>query len=215
MKNNGDYCMKTNQVVRIIIPLVLLLGAATAFFVAVLGNQQVNTTVDETQESNQVVNAFIAFLYIEGVDGEAKEQNHQNWIEVLAYSHNVMIAGLTDPARSTGSPQHAPLRITKMVDKASPKLYENCVNGATIIDVKLHLCTAFGEELKVFYKIELQNAKIASVQDYGMVLGEGIPTETVSFVYEAIKWTYTEYDAEGQAKGNVETGWINAVETPE
>lgn len=207
--------MKTNQVIRIIIPLVLLLGAATAFIVAVFGSQQVNTTVDETQESNQVINAFIAFLYIEGVDGEAKEQNHQNWIEVLAYSHNVMVSYSADLSRSSSTQEHAPLRMTKMVDKSSPKLYEKCVNGDPIISVKLECCTAFGAELKVFYKIELQNAIISSVQDYGVVSGEGIPTETVSFVYEAIKWTYTEYDAEGQAKGNVETGWIDAVETPE
>ncbi|MFX1507668.1 MAG: Hcp family type VI secretion system effector [Promethearchaeota archaeon] len=205
--------MKTNQVIRIIIPVVLLLGAATAFIAAVLGSQQVNTTVDETDEI-QVINAFIAFLYVEGVDGEAQEQNHQSWIEVLAYSHNVMTVDPTGAVRTGGSVQHAPLRITKMVDKASPKLYEKCVNGETLSDVILHCCTAFGEDLKVFYKIELKNAMITSTQDFGIVAGESIPTETVSFAYESIRWIYTEYDASGQAKGNVETPWIS-VETPE
>jgi len=213
MKNSGDYYMKTNQVVRIIIPIVLLLGTATAIIVAVLGNQQANT-IAETQESNQAVNAYIAFLYIEDVDGEAMEQNHKNWIEVLAYSHNVMTADSTDPIRSTGAIKHNPLRITKMIDKASPKLYEKCISGETILSVELECCMPFGEVLKVFYKIELHNAMIASAQDFGIVSGEGIPTETVSFTYESIKWTYTEYDAAGQAKGNVETPWIS-VGTPE
>jgi type VI secretion system Hcp family effector len=204
--------MKTNQVIRIIIPVVLLLGAATALIVAVLGSQQVNTTVDETDET-QVINVFIAFLYIEGVDGEAQASGHESWIEVLAYSHNVMAVDPTGAVRTAGSVQHAPLRITKMVDKASPKLYEKCVNGETITSVKLDCCTVFGEYLKVFYQIELQNAQISSAQDFGIVAGEGIPTETVSFTYESIRWTYTEYDAAGQSKGTVQTPWISTVET--
>ncbi|UCG04571.1 MAG: type VI secretion system tube protein Hcp [Candidatus Heimdallarchaeota archaeon] len=205
--------MKTNQVIKIIIPLVLLLGAATAFIVAVIGSQQVNTTA-ETQESNQATSAYIAFLYIEGVDGEAQAQDHENWIEVLAYSHNVMTADPTGAVRTAGSVQHAPLRITKMVDKASPKLYEKCVNGETIVSVKLDCCTAFGEDLKVFYQIELQNAMITSAQDFGIVAGEGIPTETVSFTYESIRWTYSEFDAAGQKKGDIQTPWIS-TETSE
>lgn len=205
--------MKTNQVIRIIIPLVLLLGAATAFIVAVIGGQQGNTSVDEVQETNQAVTAFVAYLKIEGLDGEAQEQKYQNWIDVLAYSHNVMVPYSTDISRSAGTQQHAPLRITKMVDKTSPKLYEKCVIGEVIVSVKLTCCKPFGEQLLWFYNISLQNAIITSVQDYGMTAGD-IPTETVSFMYEAIRWTYREYDAEGQAKGDISSGWIN-IETPE
>lgn len=206
--------MKKNQVFKLIIPLVLLLGAATVFIVAVLGNQQVNTSVDETEETNQVLTAFTAYLFIEGIDGEAQEQNHENWIEVLAYSQNMLTADSTDPIRSSGAVKLAPLRITKMIDKATPKLFEKCSNGESITEVKLHCCTAFGEEMKIFYQIQLQNAIITSVQDFGIVSGEHIPTETVTFMYESIKYIYTEYDAEGQAKGNVETPWISE-ETPE
>lgn len=205
--------MKTNQVIRIIIPVVLLLGAATAFIVAVLGSQQANTAVDETQESNQVVTALNAYLKIEGIDGEATEANHDKWIDVLAFSHNVMIPYSASLGRTTGTQEHYPLRVTKMIDKATPKLYEACVQDQSIASVQLDCCTAFGEELKVFYKIELQNAKIISVQDYGVASGD-IPTETISLNYEAIRWTYTEYDAAGQAKGNVQSPWISAVETP-
>jgi type VI secretion system secreted protein Hcp len=205
--------MKTNQVIRIIIPVVILLGAATALIVAVLGSQQVNTTVDETDETNQVINAFVAYLYVEDVDGEAQEQNHQAWIEVLAYSQNLLTADSSDPVRSTGAVKLTPLRITKMIDKASPKLFQMCSTGDPIDSVKLHCCAAFGEVMKTFYQIELQNAIITSVQDFGMASGEHIPTETVTFTYESIKWIYTEYDAAGQAKGTVDSGWISE-ETP-
>ncbi|MFX0124472.1 MAG: Hcp family type VI secretion system effector [Candidatus Hodarchaeota archaeon] len=202
--------MKTNQVIRIIIPLVFLLGAATVIIVAVLGNQQANTSVNKPQETN-AVNAFVAYLKIDGMDGEATEANHQKWIDVLAFSHNVMVPSEVGTSRTTGIQKHAPLRITKMVDKTSPKLFEKCAKGAVISKVELECCKAFGEQLKVFYRIELQNARIISVQDYGITSGD-IPTETVSFTYEYIKWTYTEYDNQGQSKGNVESEIY--VETP-
>jgi len=60
----------------------------------------------------------------------------------------------------------------------------------------------------VFYSIELQNAKVFSVQGHGT---ETFYTqESVSFTYEQIKWIYTEYDDSGNAQGNVESGWITA-----
>ena len=211
MKNSGDYYMKTNQVVRIIIPIILLLGTATAVIMAVLGSQQVNTSVDEPQASNQEMLAFVAFLKIEGVDGEAKEKSHDKWIDVLAFSHNI-VGDNVGAVRTSGTPQLAPLRITKMVDKSSPKLYEKCSKGSVIPTVYLECCRELGGQLKVFYRIELTNAVIISVQDYGITAGD-IPTETVSFGYETIKWIYTEYDDTGSSKGNVETEIT--VETPE
>ncbi|MFX0015398.1 MAG: Hcp family type VI secretion system effector [Promethearchaeota archaeon] len=198
--------MKTNQTVRIIIPLILLLGTATAFIVAVIGNQQINTSTEELQESNTVAGGFVMYLHVDDINGEAIEENHEDWIDVLAYSHNVRIPDLTDPTRSVGVRQHTPLRVTKMVDRASPKLYQFCVDGNSIASVKLEFCMT-NEGHSVFYKIELQNARIVSVQDYGMS-SEDIPTETVSFVYERIKWVYTQYDSQGKALGNVETNWI-------
>ena len=200
--------MKTNLVIRILIPLLLLLGAATAFIVAVFGSQQVNTSVNEPQETI----AFVAYLKIDGMDGEATEVNHDKWIDVLAFSHNIMVSSEVGASRSSSIPQHAPLRITKMVDKSSPKLYEWCSKGTSIPTVYLDCCKELGGQLKVFYRIELTNAIILSVQDFGTTAGD-IPTETVSFGYEKIKWIYTEYDDTGSSKGNVET--IIDLETPE
>ncbi|MFX1516672.1 MAG: Hcp family type VI secretion system effector [Promethearchaeota archaeon] len=204
--------MKTNQVVRIIIPIVLLLGTATAVFMAVLGSNQVNTSVDESEATNQEMLAFVAYLKIDGIDGEAIEANHLKWIDVLAFSHNIIISSSVSAVRTSGTPQLAPLRITKMVDKSSPYLYDRCSKGTVIPYVYLDCCKDFGGQLKVFYRIELTNAGIISVQDFGITAGD-IPTETVSFSYDQIKLIYTEYDEQGSSKGNVET--IISVETPE
>ena len=212
MKNSGDYYMKTNQVVRIIIPIVILLGTTTAVIMAVLGNQTTNTSVDEPEATNQEMLAFVAYLKIDGVDGEAKETGHEKWIDVLAFSHNIAVPSSAGAVRTSGTPQLAPLRITKMMDKSSPALYDKCSKGSLIPYVYLDCCKDFGGQLKVFYRVELTNAGIMSVQDFGITAGD-IPTETVSFSYEQIKLIYTEYDEQGSSKGNVET--IISVETPE
>lgn len=212
MMKNGDYRMKSNQIVKIIIPLVLLLGVATTFLVAVLGNQQVNTSTEEIQESNTTTSSFIMYLFVEGIPGEVTETNHKEWIEVLAYSHNIQTPYEVGTGRSAGSVEHAPLRITKMVDKASPKLYKECAEGKVIPLVELDFCMT-NINRDVFYNIELQNVRIVSVQDFGVVSGD-YPTETVSFTYEKFRWTYTEYDATGKPKGYVESDWIYWAEEP-
>lgn len=200
--------MKTNSTVRIIIPLALLLGGVIVFLVAGLSGLQVNASTEEPQET---VNALTMYLYVEGIPGESLQQDHAQWIEVLAYSHNVQAPYELGTGRSSGSPQHTPLRITKMVDKATPKLYEACSKGTAIPSVKLDFCMADTTQ-SVFYSIELLNARVTSVQDYGLL--EDRPTETVSFTYESIKWIYTEYGADGKPKGNVEYQDSWQVETP-
>ncbi|MFX1283915.1 MAG: Hcp family type VI secretion system effector [Promethearchaeota archaeon] len=205
--------MKTNQIIRIIIPLVLLLGAATTFFVAVLGNQQANTSAEDIQKANTTTSSFIMYLYVEGIPGEVIEQDHEEWIEVLAYSHNIQTPYNVGTGQTAGSVENAPLRITKMVDKASPKLYQACYTGSVKPLVELDFCMTNTAQ-DVFYNIELENAKIVSVQDFGVLSGD-YPTETVSFTYERFKWTYIEYDAQGQPKGPIESGWIYwSDETP-
>ncbi|UCE12880.1 MAG: type VI secretion system tube protein Hcp [Candidatus Heimdallarchaeota archaeon] len=187
--------MKT-KTAKIIIPIVLLLGGLIVFLVA--SGLQVNASTGEALETT---NALTMYLYVEGIPGESVQQDHAQWIDVLAYSHNIQASYDMGTARTSGSAQHTPLRITKMVDKATPKLYEACAKGTAIPSVQLDFCRADVTQ-NVFYSIQLQNAHVTSVQEYGLL--EDIPTETVSFVYETIKWVYTEYDSQGNAKGNVE-----------
>jgi type VI secretion system secreted protein Hcp len=51
----------------------------------------------------------------------------------------------------------------------------------------------------------LENVIVASVQTSGQSGGD--PSEEVSFTYGSIKWTYTEFDGTGKAKGDVEAQW--------
>jgi len=65
-----------------------------------------------------------------------------------------------------------------------------------------------------YMKIELKNALVASVSP--SVDGEGIPKETFSLKYSAVKWTYDELNIDGNKSGkvNIQGAWNLAKNTP-
>ncbi|MHA2296833.1 MAG: Hcp family type VI secretion system effector [Candidatus Hodarchaeales archaeon] len=191
--------MKKNGVVRIIIPLALILGLSIAFLAAMMSVQLGNATVSEVAlaAENYTIN-----LWIEGMDGESKQDGRVGSIEVIAYSHSVMNSYEPTITRGAAVIQHTPLRIVKNIDKTTPKLYEACCITSTIPIVTLRF---YSEPTSLNYlTIELTGATIVSIFTYGITTSGNLPVETISFTYEVIKWTYTEFDSTGSPKGNVE-----------
>jgi len=156
--------------------------------------------------------AFDAFLKIDGIDGESTDDKHKGWIEVLSFNH-----GATQPPSATASSAGGgttervnvhDLVITKHVDKASPKLLENCCNGKHIGTVTIELCRAGGDKLK-YMEMKYEQVIISGVQAGGAAQGgDNLPTETISFNPGKLKHTYTQQKrADGSGGGNVTGGW--------
>ena len=55
-------------------------------------------------------------------------------------------------------------------------------------------------------KIELKNVIVASVSP--SVSDEGIPAETFSLKYSAVKWTYDELNIDGNKSGKVRNNFV-------
>jgi type VI secretion system secreted protein Hcp len=151
------------------------------------------------------------FVKIDGIDGESTDKNHEGWIDVLAWSWDMSRpeGGLaTSGGRlATGRVTHGDFSVVKTIDKSTPKLHLKCANGQHIPSVTLELCRANGEQ-ETYMEYELTDVIVSSVSMSTTVQGgETFPIEEVSFNYGKIEWTYTEYDAEGKAKGTVEAGW--------
>lgn len=152
--------------------------------------------------------AFDAFLKIDGIQGESKDDKHKDWIEITSYG-----CGLDQPTAASastaggGSSERASfheLKITKELDKSSPKLNLYCADGTHVKQVVLELCRAGSEKLK-YMEYKLSNVIISSVNTGG---SDGIPTETVTFNYGKIEWAYTQQKrADGAGGGNVASGW--------
>lgn len=155
---------------------------------------------------------FDAFLKIDGIPGESTDDGHKDWIEILSFSH-----GISQPASGSASSaggatsercHHQDFVIAKYLDKGSPKLYESCSTGQHIKEVTMELCRAGGDKVK-YMEVKMEEVIISSVAPGGNGKGtDSFPTETVSFNYGKIKWTYTQQKrGDGSGGGNVTGGW--------
>lgn len=156
--------------------------------------------------------AFDTFLKIDGIPGESTDSKHKDWIEVLHFN-----SGMRQPASSTKSSSGGAgaervdiedFTISKLMDKASPKIYEACCKGTHIKQVTVEMCRAGGDKVK-YMEVKMEEAIVSSVTSTGGSQGgDAFPTETVSFNFGKIKWTYTQQKrADGTGGGNVQAGW--------
>ncbi len=184
---------------RMVVLLAFLIGVTISSMVLIGFGQYVNASTTKTQYPSY--SSVSMNLFVEGIDGESIIAGREKSITVLGYSHSI-----SNPydlfTGDLTSKQHSPLRVMKLIDKSTPKLQEKCVKNAVIPTVTLRFY--FEPAGLNFYTIELTNAKVTSFQGFGTISADEIPRETVSFTYESIKWTYTEYDDAGNPKGNVE-----------
>jgi len=154
--------------------------------------------------------AFDAFLQIDGIPGESTDDKHKDWIEVTSFKQS-----MEQPASATASTAGGATAervnfdtfdITHLLDKASPKIYEACASGKHIKTVTLELCRAGGDKTK-YMTITMEQVIVSKVTSNGKA-GEEFPSETVSFSYGTIKWTYTQQKrSDGTGGGNVNAGW--------
>jgi type VI secretion system secreted protein Hcp len=155
--------------------------------------------------------AYDAFLKIEGIPGESQDDKHKDWIEILDWKHE-----MTQPSSATASSagggttervDHGDVEITKHIDKASPKIWEALSKGTHIPSVVIEFCRAGGDKLK-YLEIKMDQVIISNARPGGSKHDDAFPTETVSFNYGKIKWTYTQQKrADGTGGGNVAGGW--------
>jgi type VI secretion system secreted protein Hcp len=93
---------------------------------------------------------------------------------------------------------HAPLKITKELDRATPRLYDALVNNETLVEWELQFWRpgVSGQE-EQHYTVQLFNAAIATI-DFRMPdnrdpgLRELESYEVVSFVYQRIRWIWND-----------------------
>jgi type VI secretion system secreted protein Hcp len=120
---------------------------------------------------------------------------------VYAVDHNVEIPKDTHTGLPTGQRIHHPLKVTKHIDNASPKLAQACCKGEQLtVEIDHYRIDPTGIEKK-YYTIKLEEAII--VQHHAFKPLTFIPDnkpyhdmEEISFTYSKITWTY--------ADGNIE-----------
>jgi len=80
----------------------------------------------------------IAFMFVDGIDGESNVKNQDKAIEVLAFDHEV--AKEVDPldcSKVKSDRRHGVATVTKNFDKATPLLHQKLCEGGTIGKIEI------------------------------------------------------------------------------
>lgn len=156
--------------------------------------------------------AFNAFVNFGDIKGESTDKDHKDWVMILSYSHGVTqpasVTQKTAGGRSAEEVNHQEFRIVKLVDAATPKLYEAACKGTHIPEVTIELWRAGGDKPVKYLETKLKEVLISGVIANGDTGGaHQFPTETVNMTYGSIEWTYTKQKPDGTAAGNVASKW--------
>ena len=189
------------------------------------------TTQDEPEEAVEPLAHSSAYIKFDGIDGEAQDEEHMGWSEIVSFNQGIHSPG-GGISRRRGDVILDDIVVVKQIDKASPKLAEAVCKGKVFTKVEIHLTgPSEGSTCQgTFYVYELKNVLITSYKASGsnplayaliaaapditmpssgpfIVQAVDAPMEELSLNFEEIKVTYTECDSSGNAKGNVEYSW--------
>jgi len=145
------------------------------------------------------------FLYLEGIEGESKNFDYPNWIEVFDWEWQMSQTGSmhVGGGGSAGKAIVRPVIVTKYSDKTSPQLFIKLMNGQHIPEAVL----AFQEQGNPPYEVlrikmtEVLIANISSGESGGKV------AESVALVFSKVCYAYTPHKADGSPEGTIEKCW--------
>ena len=151
--------------------------------------------------------AISAYLMIDGRPGPSKSK--ENAIEILSFSFGAVMPVSYQTGSSGSESRHGraslqDVSITKMSDKTSPLLFDDCVTANNFVKVEIILDKMTGDKAESFFKITMEDALISSFQVGG---GGENSTESVSFAFEKVKVSYNQETDEGGLQGWVEKGF--------
>ena len=153
------------------------------------------------------------YLNIEGVPGESADDQHKDWIELLGFDHEfVQPASATESSAGGGTIGRVNMghfTITKYLDKASPKLSEYCCSGKHLPSITIDMLRSSGDSRVKYMEVKMEDVVVAKVR-HGRDedTPDEFPTETISFNFAKVKWTYTQQQrTDGSSGGQVTGGW--------
>ncbi len=167
-----------------VLVVTLVLGAvATIGGVGPAGTEPlaVIAGTSAVQSSSDIV------LEIEGIPGESTVTAHKGTMDVLSWNWGVsQTAGV------------GTVSVIKRIDKATPLLFGDCIDGTVIALATVYLTRQDGQ---TYLEYELADVVISSISHGGDVNGDGLPDETLQLRFDGATLTYTQFDATGKPVG--------------
>ena len=129
--------------------------------------------------------------------GSSEKEGRPDTSDVFEIEHHIHQPVEPTTGQATGVRVHSPLRIVKVIDKATPGFHKALCTGQNLAEVTLtfyRIDPSTREEAE-YYAILMRNARIVDIQPYMPM--SFVPAnesyrhmEQVSFVYEEIEWNW-------------------------
>ncbi len=134
------------------------------------------------------------YMKIEGIDGNVTSSGHEKWIELGSLQWGIsrmtnMSAG-AGHERETSAPQMTEFSVTKQMDEASPKIFQEACSGQAK-KVQIHLVRTANDKLQTYMEYELDNCLVSA---YSVSSGGDAPTEALAFAYTKVTMKFTHWD---------------------
>jgi type VI secretion system secreted protein Hcp len=148
--------------------------------------------------------ALTAYLRLAGqksgkIQGSVTVKGREGSIAVIAASHEILSPRDPVTGLATGKRQHAPLRITKELDRSTPVLRSALVNNESLTTFELQFFTTDPKtRLETqYFTIKLTNASISAVEltmpnNKHADLAALETFEDVTFTYQKIEWDWVD-----------------------
>lgn len=136
------------------------------------------------------------YLKIDGVQGEATDQDFKDQINLLSFSwggSQVSSAGTRTAGSGAGKVELSDFSVTKHFDKSSPQLFKALVSGTHSGTAVLSAVKA-GASGKAFLKLTFEELFVTSQH---VSASDELPAESVSFSYKQIKIEYSTQNEKG------------------
>jgi type VI secretion system secreted protein Hcp len=158
--------------------------------------------------------AVNAYLIIDGVPGPSKSRTDA--IDILSFSFGANMTstyqtGASGQESKAGRADISNITIMKVLDKTSPILFANCVSGTEMAKVSISYDKPIGKKQEDYFKIEMEDALITSVQLSG---SNENPVESVSFAFEKVTVSYNPEDPDGNLTAFLKKGFDTSTLTP-
>ncbi|SRR5579883_6548 len=148
------------------------------------------------------------FLDIDGVEGESQAKDFVNKMDIFNFSlgaSNPSSVG-TGSGSGAGKVSISSISVQKLVDKATAKLFLACCQGKHFAKGKLTVREAGGDTPVDYLVLDFTQLFVDSIS-WGGASGGGKPSESLSFSFASIKFTYQEQQSAGSGQKAGEAGW--------
>lgn len=149
------------------------------------------------------------FLKLDGIDGESIKSKAEGWIEIHSFSNGASnpSLGAHGTGMGSGKVDVSSISVQKIVDKASPKLFQACCMGTHIKKGTLMVRESSGANTTdVYFQYDMDGVFIDSVS-WGGSSGGGKPSESLSFSFQKIVVSYWPQSADGKVGSKIPAGW--------